>query len=95
MTFYTGTQFPDRYRDGAFVAMRGSWNRYPAVGYKIVFIRFEDGQPVGFEDFVTGFLIEDGHAHFGRLAGVAVAKDGSLLFSDDANGVVYRVSYEK
>lgn len=74
--------------------MRGSWNRYPATGYEIVRILFDDaGEPTGFEDFVTGFLSEDGAATFARLAGIAVAPDGSLLFTDDTNGVIYRVSY--
>lgn len=92
-TFYKGSQFPQEFQDDGFVAMRGSWNRKPATGYKVVRVKFENGKPTGTEDFVSGFLLEDGKAHFGRLAGVAVAKDGSLLFSDDANGVVYRVAY--
>ena len=66
----------------------------PATGYAIGFIRFEDGEPVSLEEFVSGFLIEDGTANFGRLAGVAVARDGALLFTDDTNGMIYRVSYE-
>lgn len=93
LAFYAGRQFPPHYREGAFVAFRGSWNRIPATGYKIGFIAFESGFPVRIEDFVRGFLIEDGRAQFGRLAGVAVAPDGSLLFTDDDNGYVYRVSY--
>ena len=94
MEFYRGDLFPERYRNGAFVAFRGSWNRFPATGYKVSFIRFENGEPAGVEDFVTGFLIEDGTAHFGRLAGLAIAADGALLFTDDTNGMVYRVSPE-
>jgi glucose/arabinose dehydrogenase len=93
MAIYTGAHFPDRYRNGAFVAFRGSWNRIPATGYKIAFIPFSGGTPQGFEDFITGFLIEDGQAQFGRVAGVAMAADGSLLFTDDSNGVMYRVTY--
>lgn len=95
MVFYTGNMFPQRYRDGAFVCFRGSWNRGKATGYKVAFIPYENGQPQGFEDFVTGFLLEDGLSQFGRLAGIAQAADGSLLFSADSNGVMYRVSYEK
>lgn len=53
---------------------------------------FDDGEPVGFQDFVTGFLIEGGEAEFGRPAGIAVAPDGALLFTDDDNGLVYRVA---
>jgi glucose/arabinose dehydrogenase len=93
MAFYTGRQFPAEYRHDAFVAMRGSWNRKPATGYKVVRIRFENGRPVRFEDFLIGFLVEDGRAQFARVAGVAVAKDGSLLVSDDENGVIYRVAF--
>jgi glucose/arabinose dehydrogenase len=81
MIFYTGTQFPTEYRNDAFVAMRGSWNRKPPTGYKVVRIRFKNGQPVGFEDFLHSFLIEGGAAHFGRVAGLAVAKDGARCSS--------------
>ena len=93
LTFYTGTQFREEYRGDAFVAMRGSWNRNPPTGYKIVRIDFENGQPLRIDDFVTGFLIEGGRAQFARLAGVAVATDGALLGADDQNGVIYRVAY--
>jgi len=86
------TRFPDAFNGDAFVTFHGSWNRKPPVGYKVARIRFENGRPVGFEDFLTGFLIEEGKAHFGRPAGITIAKDGSLLFADDANGVIYRVS---
>jgi glucose/arabinose dehydrogenase len=94
LAFYTGTQFPEAYLSSAFVAFRGSWNRHPATGYEIARIRFAAGEPVALEAFVSGFLIEDGQAQFARLAGVAVAADGALLFSDDSNGVVYRVAYD-
>lgn len=87
-----GSRFPAEYQGDAFVTLRGSWNRYPAVGYKVARIRFENGRPVRFEDFLTGFLIEDGKAQFGRPAGITIARDGSLLFADDSNGVIYRVS---
>ncbi|WP_434041777.1 MULTISPECIES: PQQ-dependent sugar dehydrogenase [Sorangium] len=93
--FYTGDHFPDEYRNDAFVAMRGSWNRYPPVGYKVVRVLFdkETRKPKGFEDFITGWLIEDGHAVFGRPAGLVQLPDGSLLVSDDTSGVIYRVAY--
>ncbi|MET0343840.1 MAG: PQQ-dependent sugar dehydrogenase [Polyangiales bacterium] len=95
LAFYTADQFPAAYRNSAFVAFRGSWNRDPATGYKVGRVVFQQGEPVAIEDFVTGFLIEDGKAQFGRLAGIAVAPDGSLLFTDDENGVVYRVHHAK
>lgn len=91
--FYTGTMFPAEYRNDLYTAMRGSWNRARPVGYKVVRIRFQDGQPAAFEDFVTGFLIEGGNAYFARISGVAQAADGALLVSDDVNGVIYRISY--
>jgi glucose/arabinose dehydrogenase len=93
LTFYTGTSFPSEYRDDAFIAMHGSWNRFPPTGYEVVRLVFENGVPQRFEDFLTGFLIEDGAATFGRPAGITVAPDGSLLFSDDMNGAIYRVRY--
>ncbi len=93
MTFYTGTQFPAQYRGDAFVVFRGSWNRAEPTGYTVARVRFEKGVPTRFEDFLAGFLSADGAAHFGRLAGIAVAHDGSLLVSDDTNGVIYRVAH--
>ena len=93
MVFYDGAQFPEEYANDAFVAMRGSWNRSEPVGYKVVRIHFENGQPTEFEDFVSGWLLDGGSGQFGRVAGLAVAPDGSLLVTDDSNGVIYRVSY--
>ncbi len=94
MVFYTADQFPQDYRNDAFIAMRGSWNRNPPSGYKVVRLLFDEaGQPTGFEDFLTGFLIEEQVANFGRVAGLAVAADGSLLIAEDQNGIIYRVAY--
>jgi glucose/arabinose dehydrogenase len=94
MLFYTGNQFPAAYQGDAFIALHGSWNRSEPVGYKVVRLRYtKEGQPQQFEDFLTGFLTEGGKVHFGRPVGLAVYTDGSLLVTDDSNGVVYRVSY--
>ncbi len=93
MDFYEGTQFPEEYQGDAFVAMRGSWNRAEPSGYKVVRVAFENGRPTSIDDFVTGWLVEGGTSHFGRVAGLAVAPDGALLISDDTNGVIYRVSH--
>ncbi|WP_313199589.1 YbhB/YbcL family Raf kinase inhibitor-like protein [Rhizobium sp.] len=93
MKFYSGTSFPAQYAGDAFATMRGSWNRNPASGYEIVRIRFENGAPKSIEPFLTGFLTDGGKTHFARPVGLAVAKDGSLLMADDANGVIYRVAY--
>jgi Raf kinase inhibitor-like YbhB/YbcL family protein len=91
MSFYNASQFPAEYQGDAFVSMRGSWNRKPPSGYEIVRVHFRNGQPVSIEPFVTGFVTSQGE--YGRLVGNAVAQDGSLLFTDDRNGVIYRVSY--
>jgi Raf kinase inhibitor-like YbhB/YbcL family protein len=91
MSFYNATQFPAEYQGGAFVSMRGSRNRRPPSGYEVVRIHFKNGQPVSIAPFVTGFVTPQGES--GRLVGNAVAHDGSLLFTDDRNGVIYRVSY--
>lgn len=92
MVFYNADEFPEELHNDAFVAMRGSWNRSNPVGYKVVRLHFENGQPTQFEDFLTGFLINNGRAHIGRLAGLAIHSDGSILVSDDTNGVIYRVA---
>jgi Raf kinase inhibitor-like YbhB/YbcL family protein len=91
LSFYTGTQFPSAYRGDAFISFHGSWNRKPSSGYEVVRIRFKNGEPTGFEPFVTGFLT--GQGEVGRPFGNALAKDGSLLVGDDRAGVIYRVSY--
>lgn len=91
--YYSGSAFPEDYRNDAFIAMRGSWNRDPAVGYKVVRLHFENGEPAAFEDFLSGFLLPGGVTQFGRPAGLLVAQDGSLLVADDTGGVIYRVAY--
>jgi glucose/arabinose dehydrogenase len=95
LAFYAASVFPERYRGGAFVAFRGSWNRARGTGYKIVFVPFDGAVPRGgYEDFVRGFLIEPSVPRtWGRPVGVLCAQDGSLLFTDETGGRVYRVSY--
>lgn len=91
--FYPGGSFPANYVGDAFATMRGSWNRKPASGYEIVRVRFSGGQPQSIEPFVSGFLTDGGTTHIARPVGLAIAKDGSLLMADDANGVIYRIAY--
>ncbi len=92
LVFYNGTLFPTHYHDGAFVGQHGSWNRKPRTGYKVVFIPFSNGKPAGApEDFLTGFLTNDGHA-VGRPVGVALDRRGALLVADDVGNAVWRVA---
>ncbi len=77
--------------DGAFIARHGSWNRKPASGYDVIFVPFPKSEPVGKPvNVLTGFLDKEGKAQ-GRPTMLAVAKDGSLLVSDDVGNVIWRV----
>jgi len=96
LQFYTGKTFPEKYRNGAFVAFRGSWNRDRGTGYKIVFVPFDaNGRPRGYyEDFLTGFLLNpSAPTTWGRPVGLLVLPDGSLLFTEEANNRIYRIQY--
>lgn len=94
LVFYRGSAFPARYRDGAFVALRGSSNRSRRTGYKVVFLPFVKGKPTGsYEDFLAGWMLgEDRPEVWGRPVGLAVLQDGSLLVSEDGAGTIWRVS---
>jgi len=98
MTFYPAkasgsSAFPEEYRGDIFAAFHGSWNRAGRTGSKIVRVILHDGVPTGeYQDFVTGFVVDDGHV-WGRPVGVTVLADGSLIFTDDANSTLWRVSY--
>lgn len=93
LTFYTGTQFPQRYRNGLFIALHGSWNRSTTAGVKVVFAPFANNRPSGpIEDFLTGFVVDPAaNSKWGRPVGVTVAPDGSLLVSEDEPGSIYRI----
>lgn len=92
LTFYTDSQFPEEYKNGAFVGQHGSWNRAEFAGYKVVFVPFQDGKPKKPVDFLTGFIAdEEAGEVYGRPVGVTVAPDGSLLVNDDDGGVIWRV----
>jgi len=95
--FYTGKQFPESYRGGAFIAEHGSWNRAARAGYQLAFVAFKEGKPSADPvPFLTGLVPDAGGPDvYGRIVGVTVAPDGSLLVSDDGADVVYRVSYAK
>jgi Raf kinase inhibitor-like YbhB/YbcL family protein len=108
MGFYDGASFPAEYRNDAFVALHGSWNRRVPSGYEVLRLRFDAaGEFAGFEPFITGFLVPQpkrqsplpggqpypAQGYIGRPTGIAVAADGSLLVGDDSNNALYRVTY--
>lgn len=93
LRFYEGTMFPDAYEGSLFVAFHGSWNRTEPTGYKIVRVPVDgNGQPGTPEDFASGWLQDDGNV-VGRPVDVIVAPDGALLVTDDAEGMIYRITY--
>jgi glucose/arabinose dehydrogenase len=97
MRFYNGTMFPAQYRNSIFIARHGSWNRTTKQGYDVVRVSFDAGGKPKMEPFLTGFL-QDEKADppmWGRPVDVLQMKDGSMLVSDDYNGIIYRVSYGK
>jgi len=97
LAFYEGSQFPASYKGDAFIALHGSWNRSKRTGYKVVRLRFKNGAPTGeYEDFLTGFVVGDNDRQvWGRPVGVTVAPDGSLLVTEDGNGAIWRVAFDK
>jgi len=96
LLFYTGEQFPDEYRNSAFIALHGSINRLDLVGYSLVRIPFSDGRPIGPpENFLTGFIVRDDDQKevWGRPVDVIQVGDGSVLMTDDAGGRIFRIRY--
>ena len=92
LAFYGADLLPARYKNGALIGQHGSWNRKQRSGYRVIFVPFDQGRPSGSpEDFLTGFLSEDGAA-YGRPVGVAVDRKGAVLVADDVGNVVWRVS---
>jgi len=100
LAFYEGSMFPPEYRNNIFVAFHGSWNRSVPTGYKVVRVKLDDqGQPQGgAEDFITGWLAPGETKKgrwMGRPVGIVFGDDGSMYLSDDAGGVVYRITWTK
>ncbi|MBL7744636.1 MAG: PQQ-dependent sugar dehydrogenase [Chitinophagaceae bacterium] len=98
--FYTGKMFPARYRNGAFIAFHGSWNRapLPQAGYCVVFVPFKNGRPSGnYEMFANGFTgkesIKGAHEAKYRPCGLAQGPDGALYISDDKAGRIWKITY--
>ncbi len=102
LIFYTGDMFPERYKNGAFVALHGSWNRapFPQMGYSVVFIPFKNGKPTGeYEEFATGIggkdEINSPKDAMYRPTGLAQGPDGSLFICDSVKGRIWRIYYYK
>jgi len=96
LKFYTGSQFPQKYRGHLIIAEHGSWNRSREaghIGYRLTFVKVEGGKGTGSETFVSGWLKEDKRTAWGRPVDVLVMPDGSLLVSDDHANVIYRITY--
>jgi len=93
MVFYEANQFPPEYRGSIFAAEHGSWNRAARTGYEVIRVPMKSAKATGeYEDFLSGFVTSEGKV-WGRPVGVAVAKDGSLMVSDDGSNSIWRVTY--
>ncbi len=92
MTFYTGSQFPSQYRNAAFIAEHGSWNRSEKIGYRLTVVTFDGNRAKRYQTFAEGWL--QGDKNWGRPADVLVTDDGALLVTDDQAGAIYRISYQ-
>jgi glucose/arabinose dehydrogenase len=97
LAFNTYSGFPEKYKNGMFIGQHGSWNRSEFSGYKVVFVPFKDGKPSGPpEDFLTGFIHDAKTKEvYGRPVCVAFLPDGSVLVSDDAANVIWRVAFNQ
>lgn len=95
LVFYTADAFPEKYRNGAFIAQHGSWNRDILSGYKVVYVPFKNGKPTGKpEDFLTGFIVNPSKDEVrGRPVGLTLLPDGSILLTDDTTNHIWRIAY--
>jgi len=91
MRFYTGTQFPAKYRGAIFIAEHGSWNRSQKIGYRVSVVKLDGDKAISYTSFASGWL--QGEQAWGRPADVLVLPDGSLLISDDDAGAIYRIRH--
>jgi glucose/arabinose dehydrogenase len=92
MRFYSGTMFPAEYQNQILIAEHGSWNRSTPIGYRITLVTVDSNRAINYKVFAEGWL--QGRSAWGRPVDVLVMPDGALLVSDDAAGVIYRISYQ-
>jgi glucose/arabinose dehydrogenase len=98
MKFYNGKMFPAEYQNNIFIAMHGSWNRTTKQGYNVMRVKVDENGKAGKPTpFLTGFMTDEkaDPPMWGRPVDLLVMKDGSMLVSDDYNGIIYRVTYGK
>lgn len=93
LKFYTGTMFPEQYRNQLFVAKHGSWNRTKKNGYEVTLVKMQDKHPSGHETFASGWLDDASQKVWGRPVDILLLADGSMLVSDDQANVIYRIHY--
>jgi glucose/arabinose dehydrogenase len=91
--FYAGNMFPAQYKNRAFIALKGSWNRTTKTGYKVMTVDIKPGMPPSYEVFADGF--SDGNTVIGRPTYIEWMPDGSMLLSDDYHGAIYRIAYSR
>jgi glucose/arabinose dehydrogenase len=94
MRFYTGSMFPAEYKNRIIFAEHGSWNRSNPIGYRVMMVTLDGGKSVKYEPFAHGWL-QGKNDVLGRPVDVEIARDGALLISDDKNGAIYRVTYNR
>ena len=92
--FYTGSMFPEEYRNQAFIAEHGSWNRTKKSGHLVSLVKVENGKSVGYETFAEGWLNHATQEVWGRPVDILVMPDGSMLVSDDKGGMIFRITYK-
>jgi glucose/arabinose dehydrogenase len=92
--FYEGDMFPAEYKNQAFIALHGSWNREKKSGYEIVLVNFENNKAVKTSTFISGWLNNETDSVWGRPVDLEELPDGSLLISDDYADAIYRIYYE-
>lgn len=93
LKFYTGNQFPAKYRNKIFIAEHGSWNRINKIGYRITMVDVNGTKAGDYEVFADGWLQDQDTE--GRPVDILILPDGSMLVSDDFHNAIYRITYDK